>query len=321
MTAAAAPVGGLSRRRVNAALLDAMKLGPFAERREGLAIGARHPGLAAQRDDLLEQRRAPRGVQMGGDLVEQQDRRRAVAALRDELGVGQDEADQQRLLLAGRAQPAPASALGPWPTSRSERCGPSSVRPAARSRSRPGAQRCDVVVLDLDGRPRRRVRFERALERQLGPRETASPDRARRAGASIAASSSATASARAAAMATPVSAMMQLEALEARGVAHAVGQQAVALLHGALELAERACDSRDRSTAISRSRKRRRSDAGPGEQAVHGRRQPDHLDVVGERAGARLRLAVDAHDAAARGRLRRPAGESPVPMSTAPCGV
>ena len=38
---------------------------------------------------------------------------------------------------------------------------------------------------------------------------------------------------------------------------------------------------------------------GTGEQAVHGRREPDHLDVVGERTGSRLILAVDAHDTAA----------------------
>ena len=40
---------------------------------------------------------------MGGDLVEEQDRA-AAGALGDEIGMGEDEADQQRLLLAGRAE-------------------------------------------------------------------------------------------------------------------------------------------------------------------------------------------------------------------------
>ena len=41
------------------------------------------------------------GIEVGGDLVEQQERRLA-AALGDEVGMGEDEAEQQRLLLAGR---------------------------------------------------------------------------------------------------------------------------------------------------------------------------------------------------------------------------
>ena len=41
------------------------------------------------------------GIEVRGDLVEQQDRRLA-AALGDQLGMGEDQAEQQRLLLAGR---------------------------------------------------------------------------------------------------------------------------------------------------------------------------------------------------------------------------
>ena len=51
----------------------------------------------------LEQGGAADRVEMGGDLVEQQDRA-APAALGDEIGMGEDQADQQRLLLAGRAE-------------------------------------------------------------------------------------------------------------------------------------------------------------------------------------------------------------------------
>ena len=48
-------------------------------------------------------------IEMRGDLVEEQDRRLA-AALGDQLGVGENEAEQQRLLLAGRGTAPPASA-------------------------------------------------------------------------------------------------------------------------------------------------------------------------------------------------------------------
>ena len=43
------------------------------------------------------------GIEMGGDLVEEEDRA-AAGALGDEIGMGEDQADQQRLLLAGRAE-------------------------------------------------------------------------------------------------------------------------------------------------------------------------------------------------------------------------
>ena len=43
------------------------------------------------------------GVEMGRNLIQQQDRCRAVAAPPNEIGVRQHEADQQGLLLAGGA--------------------------------------------------------------------------------------------------------------------------------------------------------------------------------------------------------------------------
>ena len=73
----------------------------LADAVEQRGFGRRHPHLAAPFEPV-EQRRAPAGIEVGGDLVEQQDRRRA-AAFRDQLGVGEDQAQQQRLLLAGRA--------------------------------------------------------------------------------------------------------------------------------------------------------------------------------------------------------------------------
>ena len=78
---------------------DAEKLRACPERLEGLKISAGHPGLQPQADDFVEQRGAAGGIQVGGNLVEQQDRTDAIAPLAREFGVGEDEADQQRFLL------------------------------------------------------------------------------------------------------------------------------------------------------------------------------------------------------------------------------
>ena len=114
-----------------------------------------------------------------------------------------------------------------------------------------------------------------------------------------------------------------LERLEAGAVAHVVRQQPVALLHRPLELPEQGAVARMEAgdEAIEEAPAvRRRS----GEEAVHGGDEPDHLDVVGQRAGARPGLAVDAHDAAAV-RSGRPsssgASARPVPISIPPSGV
>src|SRR5438874_3679958 len=57
-------------------------------------FGGRHPHLSAALQPV-EQRRAPLGIEMGRNLVEQQDRRLA-AAVSHQLGVGENEAEQQR---------------------------------------------------------------------------------------------------------------------------------------------------------------------------------------------------------------------------------
>ena len=67
-------------------------------------LGRGHPNLLVALEPV-EQGGAPVGVEMGGDLVEQQDRR-SPPSFRDQLGMGQHEAEQQRLLLAGRATAA-----------------------------------------------------------------------------------------------------------------------------------------------------------------------------------------------------------------------
>src|SRR6516162_6832419 len=68
---------------------------------EERAIGACHEDLAAELGESREQRLAAARIEMGRDLVEQNERRDA-AHLRHEMGMRHDEADQQGLLLAGR---------------------------------------------------------------------------------------------------------------------------------------------------------------------------------------------------------------------------
>ena len=101
---------------------------------EKVRIGARHPDLAAQGLERIEKAGAAARIEMGRDLVEQNEGRDARHAA-NELRVGQDEADQKRLLLARGGEIAGMS-FGPWRTSMSVACGPTSVRPAARSRER-----------------------------------------------------------------------------------------------------------------------------------------------------------------------------------------
>ena len=60
----------------------------------GCDIGSRHPCLGAESQDFGEQRGAARGVEMGTDFVEEQDRRQAIATFGDELGVREHEAEE-----------------------------------------------------------------------------------------------------------------------------------------------------------------------------------------------------------------------------------
>ena len=68
--------------------------------------------------------------------------------------MGEDEPDQQRLLLARGGRAAAGTSLGPWRTTRSLVCGPIRVRPAARSRLRPLRSARRIAVLRLDGAAR-----------------------------------------------------------------------------------------------------------------------------------------------------------------------
>ena len=62
-------------------------------------FGRRHPHLAAP-FETGEERRAALRIEVGGDLIEQQNGRFATA-LGDHLGMCQHEPEEQRLLFAG----------------------------------------------------------------------------------------------------------------------------------------------------------------------------------------------------------------------------
>ena len=72
----------------------------FANALEQGSFGRRQPHLAPPFEPR-EQGRTPDGVEMGGDLVQQQQRRLA-AAFGNEIGMSEHQAQEQRLLLAGR---------------------------------------------------------------------------------------------------------------------------------------------------------------------------------------------------------------------------
>src|SRR5690606_17451185 len=71
------------------------------QRREQLRLRAGQERLQPQRLDLVEQGGAAAGVEVGGGLVQQQDRRGGLIGQPGDLG--EDQVQNQRLLLARRA--------------------------------------------------------------------------------------------------------------------------------------------------------------------------------------------------------------------------
>src|SRR5690606_20176552 len=96
-----AAFSGLERE--NMARADGEALRPVPQRRKQHGIGAGHPALCGQPVECGEQGRAPAGVEMGRDFVEQQDGN-DTTHMGDEARVNKDQADQEGLLLACRAE-------------------------------------------------------------------------------------------------------------------------------------------------------------------------------------------------------------------------
>ena len=198
---------------------------------------------------------------MGGDLVEQHDRRDAADIAGDEPGMGEDQADEQRLLLAGRGarrRRCPSARGGPRDRSA---CGPVERAPGGAV-ARRGSSRSRIAVV----RPRRRAPAcgEQAfrLARRARGRPTGKGE-ARRARRRSGRRGRSTVSARAAATATPSAAISR---------STASSQARVRRSSSSRRLRERSARSNAPTRApwpgsiasTSRSRKRRRSPAGPG---------------------------------------------------------
>ena len=112
------------------------ELRPRAEFSKQLRPRARHPGLSVEGADLVIKSGAATCVKMGGDLVQQEDRRRAEIE-GERARIGEDQGDQQRLLLSG------GGIFGRDPLGRPIRAEVDTMRPDQRS---PGLQITSTVV-------------------------------------------------------------------------------------------------------------------------------------------------------------------------------
>ncbi len=113
---------------------DPQKLRAIFKAGKSGAIRTGHEHLRAERHKPVIKRRAARGIEVGGDLVEQYDGTDA-AKHGNKARMGENDADEKRFLLAGRGSRR-VCLFGPWTTWRSAACGPIRVRPAAASRAR-----------------------------------------------------------------------------------------------------------------------------------------------------------------------------------------
>ena len=170
---------------------------------ERVAVGL--PVIQAWREgqNLAKQGASARVVEMGRDLVEK-DEGGGPGKRRDELGLGENEADEESLLLAGGA--LRGRHFGAVNDNKVAQMRSFKGSAAALSRSRPSSRRAPRnIVLDFDRRALPSAGFERAFERDRGPEEGPSPARHRM--RSTKPASRAIASSLAAAIATPASAI------------------------------------------------------------------------------------------------------------------
>ena len=177
-------------------------------------------------------------------------------------------------------------------------CDPPRGRARASSR-----RRARVSILDVDGGARGQILSIAPSRRAALQGNGLSGSRARR--ASITAARAATASARAAAMATPISAMTTSRPSSRR---RASSPSESRRLRCAMARSKRPARVRwpGSKQTIRRSRKRRRSEAGPVNSPSVAGVTPHHLDVLAESAGAGLGVAVDADEAAGGARRAAP---------------
>ena len=97
------PLQGGESKRTNDPLDNLEPARGRADLVEQARLRPRHPNLPSALLQPLEQGGPAAGVEVGRDFVEEEDRP-AAGAFGDEIGMGEDDRQQQRLLLAGRAQ-------------------------------------------------------------------------------------------------------------------------------------------------------------------------------------------------------------------------
>ena len=214
---------------------------------------------------------------MGGDLVEE-DHRGLAGELRHEARLGEHQADEQRLLLAGRA------GLRRHLLRRvtNEKIGEMRAEEGAAGGGIAralGGEECAIAILDLAGGAAVEVALERAGEGDLGGRERAPPPPpAIRAAVRLAHSR------RAAAIATPSSAISTSIAASQALVRRRLGEKPVAPAHRLLEGVEAravlAVDGEhgaiEEAAALG---------CRAGEEAIHRRRQPEDAEMLEQRFG------------------------------------
>ena len=273
-------------------------------------IGAGHPHLGAELREFRVQRRAPRRIEMRDHLVEQQHRREA-GHLGDQTRMREHEADQQRLLLAGRGFGGGDAFLRiDRPKGRSDAGRRASARRRHRARDSRAARR------DSAPRPRRRDAPGSAVSIQpssaisaSGNAESAARSRARpRAGARFPRAVRATA--------TASLGGLVLDGVEPVRIGPRFLEQPVARAQRPIERVDPAGMlgiDRERQAIEKAPPLRRRAD----EQRIHRRHQPDHAQMIGERRGRGDRLAVDP---ALRGAVAPSSGvrSMPVPSVASP---
>ena len=152
-------------------ILDGEELGALAERREDGGVGAGQPGLGAERAQLLEQRGAARGVEMGRDLVEQQDRL-LLAGRRAQPRLGQDQAIRSAFCWPVEQSRAGRPEARSW-TTRSLRCGPTAVVPVSASCAPRRGKRLGEALLGVERRQLAQPALDLPVERELGLRKPA----------------------------------------------------------------------------------------------------------------------------------------------------
>lgn len=247
-------------------------------------VGARHEGLAAEPIDQIEEGGAASLIEMGGDFVEQQ--HRGVAGhIPDEPCMREHQADEQRLLLAGRAT------LGLdvlFPVADQEIAAVRPVQRAARGRIAGTAlgEHCQISLFEFKGGNAGTV-IEKAGERQAcgrkGPIAPAPLDEGREQAEHLL-------TGKRHGDAEP--GHFALDGRQPGGIGPEFREKPVAAAHGAVELAgaaavfgiERQDQPVEKAPAVG---------GRAGEEAIHRRSEPQHPEVIGEFVDRAGRSAVD----------------------------